>query len=146
MPMELVHGFLALSAEMSREGNFSLLSGGIDGIEVPAFPATILSLSIVARVRVPIEESDRPHPVRILVYFPDGILMRDCGITTVDVRNRPGPRIGPFERGMISNILINLYGTTLFVGGLYKVDFLEGDEVFGTMTIPAVDAASMNGG
>jgi hypothetical protein len=146
VPIEFVHGFLAISAEMSPDGRFSLLGGGFDGVEVPSFPAMILSLSLIARVRVPNEEADRPHPVRVLVYQPDGTLMRECGPTIVDVRNRRGPRIGPFERGMISNIIINLYGTTFIADGLYRADFLEGDEVFGTMTIPVTDASTIHGG
>ncbi len=146
MPLELVHGFLAISAEMSMDGRFSLLGGGFDAVEVQAFPALIMSMVIVARVKVPSEECDQPHPVRVRLYNPDGTPMRDCGVTNVDVRNRPGPRIGPMATGMVSNILINLYGVVLAMGGLYRVDFSRGDAVFGTMTIPVMDAPTVHGG
>ena len=49
--MELVHGFLAISAEM-HDGRFSLIGGGFDGVQVPAFPAAMMSLCLIARVRV----------------------------------------------------------------------------------------------
>jgi hypothetical protein len=146
MPLEFVHGFLGISADPYPDGRFSVLGGGFDAVEVPSFPAFILSLVIVARVRAPTAEADRPHLVQVRLYNPDGTLMRECGTTTVDVRDRPGPRIGPFERGMISNIIINLYGITFPVGGAYRVDFLEGDAVFGTMTIPVMDALTIHGG
>src|SRR5262249_37050494 len=100
MPIELVHGFLAISADMYPDGRFSLIGGGFDALEVPSFPATVLSLAIIARVRVPIREDDRPHQVRVLIYRPDGTLMQEAGPTILEAVVRPGPRIGPLELGI----------------------------------------------
>lgn len=145
MPLEVVHGFLAIAADLYPDGRFSVIGGGFDAVEVPSFPAFILSMAMVVRVRVPIEESDRLHPVVVRLYNPDGTLMRECGQTTVDVMNRPGPQIGPFKEGMITNIIINMYGTTFLGSGEYRADFLEGDAVFGSLTIPVMDALTIQG-
>ena len=72
--------------------------------------------------------------------------MMRAGPTMVDVRSQHGPRIGPFERGRITNIIINLYGIVFADGGLYRVDFLDGEQVFGMMTIPVADARMIQGG
>ena len=37
MPIELVHGFLAISADTYPEGRFSVLGGGFEAIEVSAY-------------------------------------------------------------------------------------------------------------
>lgn len=149
MPIELIHGFLVISAESSQDGKFSLLGGGFDAIEVPAFPAAILSLAIIVRIRIPHDEAGRPHLVRARMVGP-GELNVAFPATNIDVRNRPGPHVGPFKDGMISNIVVSLYGVTLTAAGVYKVEFLEAreeaDKVFGTMELPVFDAATIHGG
>lgn len=143
MPMQLIHGFLALSAEM-HEGKFSLLGGGFDALEVPTFPAALVSLAIVARIRVPHAEADRVHLASILIRDPDGTLLGENS-TEVDVRNRPGPRVGAFAEGMIQNIIINMNGVVLTAGGVYRVEFLEAGTEFGRMEIPIFDRATIHG-
>ena len=69
MPLAWVHGFLSISAEMYRDLNVSMLNRCMDGVEVAAFPAMILSLSIVARVRVAIDESDQLHLAPLSLWW-----------------------------------------------------------------------------
>jgi hypothetical protein len=145
MPIELVHGFLAISADTYPDGRFSVLGGGFEAIEVPAYPTFIPALSVIARVRIPYEEADRPHEVQAAVYGPDGELILRSGPTTLARVGGIGPRIGPIEHGVISNLVIHLYGMTLNAGGLYRIDFLERNEVFGSLGIPVVDATQVHG-
>lgn len=144
MPIEFVHAFLATSADLYRDGRFAVLGGGFDAIEVSSLPATIPLLSVVARVRVPPVESDRPHEVRVIVYRPDGEPIRE-NVNLINPIDHPGPRIGPLERGFTTNIVINLYNLELNVSGVYRVEFREGDARFGELAIPVADSAGIQG-
>lgn len=145
MPIEFVHAFLATGADTYPDGRFAVIGGGFDAIEVPAFPIMVPVLVVVARVRIPVEEAARPHHIRAEVIRPNGTSLRVTAATTISDADRPGPRIGPLERGMITNVIINLFNVTFDVGGVYGIRFLEGDVVFGTLEVPIVDTAGMSG-
>jgi hypothetical protein len=150
MPIELVHGFLAISADTSPDGRFSVLGGGFEAIEVPAYPTFIPALSVIARVRIPYadadrEEADQPHEVEAAVYGPDGGLIHRSGPAVLARVERIGPRIGPIEHGAISNLVIHLFGIPMNTSGLYRIDFPERNEGFGSLGIPVVDATQVHG-
>lgn len=146
MPTEFIHGFLASSADIYPDGRFALLGGGFDAIEVPSFPILVPALAIIARVRVPVEEADRDHLVYGLIRHPEGRVLRRIDATTIRPIGRRGPQIGPLQDGLITNIVINLFNLEFDAGGVYRLDFLEGDHTFGSLEFPVVESAAMPGG
>ena len=93
------------------------------------------------------EEEHQGHPVNVIIYQPNGQPMMRAGPTMVECRGvSMVPASDPSKHGRITNIIINLYGIVFADGGLYRVDFLDGEQVFGMMTIPVADARMIQGG
>jgi hypothetical protein len=138
VPAEFIHAFLANAAEMLPDGRFSALGGGIDGIAVPGFPATLPSVAIVLRFRIVQAEYHRGHVIGITLTRPDqtdigvGALVRHPGVQNM------GPAIGPFEQGMIVNVVVNLSLVSLTMPGVYVFNFTVDGAQIGTLSVPVV--------
>lgn len=65
--MRLDYAFLANAAEISGTGLFSVLGGGIDIIDTPAFPSSHPSLALILRLRVESDELYQDHRVEIIL-------------------------------------------------------------------------------
>jgi hypothetical protein len=59
--MELSFAFFASAAEVSPDGRFNLLGGGVDRLQVSTLP-TFLPASLVVRFTVPPDAAGREHP------------------------------------------------------------------------------------
>lgn len=69
--MELIYVILADAAQTHPDGKFSLLGGGIENINAPAFPAVHPGLSLVVRLRAQASEAKEPHDFRIDIAGPN---------------------------------------------------------------------------
>lgn len=69
--MELIYVIPADAAQTHPDGKFSLLGGGIENINAPAFPAVHPGLSLVIRLRAQASEAKEPHDFRIDIAGPN---------------------------------------------------------------------------
>ncbi len=146
MRTELVHAFLASSAELLADGRFCVLGGGIDAIGVPAFPVVLPVLAVVARFRVPPEQSGRVHQITVNAVGPEGASIGSSGPVGLNPYDQIGPRIGPLEYGIITNIVVNLYNLKVESMGVCRFIFLDDGEPFGELAFPIANALDMQGG
>ncbi len=142
MPLHFVDAFLATSADLYQDGRFSVLGAGFDAIALESIPTTVPALAMIVRLRIPIVEIDHPHHIAVHIHGPDGGLIRRTDPVLIAVV-QPGPWIGKLERGSINNTVVNLYGLAFKAEGIYRFDFVEGEDVIGSLSVPVADSRSL---
>ncbi len=134
--MEFKYAFLANSAEVSTDGRFFVLGGGIDGISVAGFPAYLPALAVVASVHFSVEECGQEHQFRAALHLPDGT---DLG-AQASVPLRPTTLAEMPDTGPNLKVAIGLFGLGFPVGGTYSVNFYVGDRFIGELEFMVAEA------
>ena len=79
--MELIYVILADAAQASSDGKFSLLGGGIENINVLAFPAIHPGLALVIKLGARAAEAKEPHDFRVDIAGPNGFYVTAVALT-----------------------------------------------------------------
>jgi hypothetical protein len=70
--MELNYAFLANSAEVTSDGRFFVLGGGIDGFATNGLPTILPAMSIIVSIRFYAEECDKNYEFSSKIIAPSG--------------------------------------------------------------------------
>jgi hypothetical protein len=70
--MELAYAFLAEAIEVNEDGRFIAFGGGIESVRGKSLPAVLPSVAVIAKIRVPKEECQREHHLRVSAVDPEG--------------------------------------------------------------------------
>jgi hypothetical protein len=134
---ELVHAFVASSAQLLADGSFCVLGGGINGIVVRSdFPYRLPSLAFIVRIRFGYDDLEREHEFRIRVRAPDERWVEFEGVQKIEPTANWGPRIGPLEDGVIRNVQADVVYFEFDMPGIYVFEFVIDGEVIGTLGLP----------
>lgn len=102
--MELIYVIPADAAQASPDGKFSLLGGGIENINAPAFPAVQSGLALVVRLRALPSEAEQVHKFGIEIIGP-----KDFHLTSGDIAEfRPTPLHEVSDRPLTINLVLNI--------------------------------------
>jgi hypothetical protein len=114
--MELNFAFIANSAEVTQDGRFFVMGGGIDGFTASAVPSMLPTVAILASIRFSTGDCDRDHEFRAKLVLPNG---SSAGI---DLTSVLAPRI-PVETpgiGPTLKVSVAIFGLVLPQFGRYR--------------------------
>jgi hypothetical protein len=129
--MELNFAFIANSAEVTPDGRFFVMGGGIDGFASHEVPGILPALSVLASIRFSAEECDRDYYFWAKLVLPDGSLSETFSEKeTISVLS---PRIPVQTPGIGPNLKVSmsLFGLLLPQFGRYRFDFFVHSRVIG---------------
>ena len=142
--MELAYTFLANGAELSGDGRFYVLGGGIDGIAVVAVPTAIPTIAAVCAIRFLPSECGQDHRLRVTLTRPDG---SDDGLEAfVDLQPTLIP-INP-EVGPNLKVVFSIRNLQLPQLGSYRFNFCLGEQRIGSLDfqVSAISQDEIAGG
>ncbi len=70
--MQVEFAFPADAAIVTADGKISVLGAGIEDYRPPSYPATLASVSFVAKLRIHPSECEREHTLEIELWDPNG--------------------------------------------------------------------------
>lgn len=118
--MELTYVILADAAELSPNGKFSLLGGGIENIFAPTFPAIHPGLALVVRLRARSSEVEQDHKFHVDIIGPNDFNVTPGTIIEFKPRTMPGEPDRPVAFTLVMNIVpIVLPEPGTYLGHLY---------------------------
>lgn len=126
--MQLDDVFLAKFAEFGPDGLFTVVGGGVDRINVGAFPWSWGFLYLIARVRLTTEEAQAQHLTNVERETPNGNIEPVTAESPMEPLS-PTAEIGPDGRVGLTFIvyLVNLFFAE---AGVYKYRFkIDGQEI-----------------
>jgi hypothetical protein len=149
MPMRLSLAFLARSAEITQDGSFHVLGGGLDGFTAssmpptPSTPAVIPSLAIVAGVHFTPVECEKVYAIEIILSDQDGNQIgQKINHSFAATINHLRPELGSYQK-----LVVNINGLVLPKVGIYSFQFvidgaLVGELKFNLDVVPAPEQDS----
>jgi hypothetical protein len=92
--MKLEDIFLAKFADLTPDGLFTVVGGGLNRIQAESFPWSWGFMYLLAQIRLTIEEAQRPHLMAVEREIPNGLLEEIAGeapVSGLDASAQPGP-------------------------------------------------------
>jgi len=130
--MELRFAFVANSAEVSADGRFFVLGGGIDGIEVREIPTTLPALAVVFRIHFLQDECGHEYRIGLYMACPDGTASPfQTGLVVTPTAIIDGHQ----NRGANADVAFNLFGIPLPQEGEYSFHFRVDDTDIGSQPL-----------
>ena len=125
--MQLNFAFLANSSEVTPDGRFFVLGGGIDGFSVESPPGILPSLCMIASISFEVDECDQVYEFRAKLFLPDGT---DTG---AEVRTPLHPKITNESPGFGPNMKVSLgfFGLIMPQLGRYRFALSVADRHLG---------------
>jgi hypothetical protein len=102
--MELIYVIPADAAQVSPNGKFSLLGGGIENINAHSFPAVQPGFALVVRLRVLASEAEQDHKFSIDIIGPKDFRVTSGNITEF----KPTSLYGASDRPFAVNLVLNM--------------------------------------
>jgi hypothetical protein len=126
--MQLEYIFLAKFADITDDGLFTVVGGGINKIYADAFPSSWGSLYLVARVHLTVEDAQSQHRIALERESPKGQIEPILGESST--KELPGtPEVGPDDKVGLTFALW-LMNLTFAGPGVYKYRFkIDGREL-----------------
>jgi hypothetical protein len=127
--VEVAHAFLAVSAEITPDGKFHVLSGDIDTLR-GHFPGILEQpLSLVVKILFSAEECNRDYQLRVELLNPDG--------RTLEALDRPihPPLLGQANRRTKLTFMLRFLGIHFPAPGDYAIRLSVNNEVLKTLPL-----------
>jgi|SRR5579883_2753335 len=136
--MQLLFSFLANGAEVSSAGKFFVFNGGVDGLDVQAFPTQIPMLAVVTKFRLNPDERTRAHIIELRGLRPNGEELFPVVVNTFD----PTQLMYPMDRPASHVFAVNIVGLILYEQGAHRFVISADGEELGAVELHAYSVGS----